>query len=156
MLGEPLQVRNSGPAIVIEAHLLPSSPQHRDDGRRPTCLDLADHFEPKTLVEVDVERVRGLEIGGFVGAITDFERMREQGRAVSLALTPRIHADRRQVPVLQRLEDARRTHHAIARSLLLERLSDEELDELARLLGKALEGSPYMALLEDHVRAAEE
>jgi len=58
--------------------------------------------------------------------------------------------------VLQRLEDARRTHHAIARSLLLERLSDEELDELARLLGKALEGSPYMALLEDHVRAAEE
>ena len=55
-----------------------------------------------------------------------------------------------------RLEDARKTHHAIARSLLLERLSDGELDDLARLLRKALEGSRYMALLEEHVRAAEE
>ena len=55
----------------------------------------------------------------------------------------------------RRLEDARFTHHAVIRSLFLERLSDAELDELADLLRKALGDSRYVSLLDAHVRAAE-
>jgi len=56
----------------------------------------------------------------------------------------------------QRLEDARQTHHAVVRSLFLDRLPHGELEDLARLLRKALVDSRHVALLEAHARAAEE
>ena len=52
-----------------------------------------------TLVQGDVSRVRGFQVGGDMIVIAPLERIGHQRIAVTLALMRRIHPDQREIPV---------------------------------------------------------